>query len=79
MPRVRTKDSNIGIFLITRKQSVPDICIGRVMRVAEGGTDHMLIIGKLKFRIMRRRRSGGRNVPNLIDVLKSRNPKVKVN
>jgi hypothetical protein len=49
------------------------------MRGAECGTDHRLVRGKLKLRIMRKSRSQGVKVPKRIDVSKLQDSKVREN
>ena len=44
----RSKHGHILDYIITRKRDLRDVCIVRVMRGAECGTDHKLVRGKLK-------------------------------
>lgn len=49
------------------------------MRDAECGTDHMLILDKLKLRIIRRFKSRGIKLYKRINLLKLRDSKIQVN
>ena len=71
----RSKHGHILDYIITRKRDLRDVCSVRVMRrgKAEGGTDHKLVLGKLKMCIKRKVNENNwdeRQVPKHIDVSK---------
>ena len=49
------------------------------MRGTECGTDHRLVRGKMKLRIMRKKRSEGIKVPKRIDVSSLKDPEARNN
>ena len=73
----RSKHGHILDYIITRRRDIQDMCTVRVMRGAECGTDHQLVRGKFKLRIMRKKRSEGIKVPKRINVSKLRIPEVR--
>ena len=66
----RSKQGHILDYIITRMRDLQDVCTVRVMRGAECGTDHHLVRGKMKLRIMRKGRAEGTKTPKRIDVSK---------
>ena len=73
----RSKYGHILNCIITRKRDVRDVCTVRVMRVAECGTDHKLVHGKLKMCIKRKVKATGVKVPKRTDVSKLQNSGVR--
>ena len=61
-------------YIITRKDNIGDASIVRVIRSAECGTNHFMVRGKFKFRIRKKARMTGVQVPKRIDVAKLEDP-----
>ena len=75
----RSKHGHILDYILTRRRDLQDMCTVRVMRGAECGTDHQLVRGKFKMRILSKKRSEGIKVPKRMDVSRLAIPEIRRN
>ena len=70
----RSKHGHMIDYILTRRNDLRDVCNVRVLRSADGDTDHKMVRGKFKLCVRKKTRLTGVEVPKRINVTKLKDP-----